>query len=70
MSDLQEPQASVSRHRRRRIPAAQVRAQMLAVAREMITGSGVTISMEELSLEEVIRRAEVPRSSAAISSMT
>jgi AcrR family transcriptional regulator len=64
MSDLQEPQASVSRHRRRRIPAAQVRAQMLAVAREMITGSGVTISMEELSLEEVIRRAEVPRSSA------
>jgi AcrR family transcriptional regulator len=64
MSDLPESQASPARRRRRRIPATEVRDQMLATARSMITTSGVTISMEELSLEEVIRRADVPRSSA------
>jgi hypothetical protein len=36
---------------------------MLAAARNLVFASGVTISLEDLSLEEVIRHAGVPRSS-------
>jgi len=61
MSEL--PRAAPSRHRRPRISAAEVRERMLATAREMIITSGVTISMENLSLEDVIRSAGVPRTS-------
>jgi AcrR family transcriptional regulator len=52
-----------SRRRRTRIPADEVRAKMLTAARDLVFASGVTISLEDLSLEEVIRRAGVPRSS-------
>jgi AcrR family transcriptional regulator len=36
---------------------------MLAAARELVFASGVTISLEDLSFEEVIQHAGVPRSS-------
>lgn len=49
--------------RRRRIPARDVKAKMLATAGDMAMEVGIGISLEDLSLEEVIRRARVPRSS-------
>jgi AcrR family transcriptional regulator len=52
-----------SRHRRQRIPADEVRAKMLTAARDLVFASGVTVSLEELRLEDVIRHAGVPRSS-------
>jgi AcrR family transcriptional regulator len=52
-----------SRHRRQRIPADEVRTKMLTAARDLVFASGVTVSLEELSLEDVIRHAGVPRSS-------
>jgi AcrR family transcriptional regulator len=52
-----------SRHRRQRIPADEVRTKMLTAARDLVLASGVTISLEDLSLEDVIRHAGVPRSS-------
>jgi AcrR family transcriptional regulator len=52
-----------SRHRRERMSAAVVRDKMLAAAHELISASGVTISVEALSMEDLIRRAGVPRSS-------
>ena len=49
--------------RRKRIPAAEVRERMLQAAQDIVLETGVTISLEEMSLEDVMRRAEVPRSS-------
>lgn len=49
--------------RRRRMSAAEVRERMLAAAREIVLRSGMTISLEDVSLEDVMRQAKVPRSS-------
>lgn len=50
--------------RRRRMTAAEVRERMLCAAQDLVLESGgVTISLEDMSLEDVMRRAQVPRSS-------
>jgi AcrR family transcriptional regulator len=49
--------------RRRRLAAADVRERMLAAAREIVSKTGVTLRVEDLSLEQVIQHARVPRSS-------
>ncbi|NQX15254.1 TetR/AcrR family transcriptional regulator [Rathayibacter sp. VKM Ac-2857] len=46
-----------------RIPADQVRARMLAAAREIIAVNGLTVGFAHLPMEEYIRQAAVPRSS-------
>ncbi|QHC59786.1 hypothetical protein [Rathayibacter sp. VKM Ac-2760] len=46
-----------------RIPADQVRARMLAAAREVISVNGLTVGFAHLPMEEYIRLAAVPRSS-------
>ena len=51
------------RSRRRRLRSAEVRKKMLDTARDMALDGGVGISLEYLSLEEIIQRARVPRSS-------
>ncbi len=48
---------------RHRIPADEVRTKMLTAARDLVLASGVTVSLEDLSSEDVIRHAGVPRSS-------
>lgn len=53
-----------SRRRRQRLPAHQIRSAMFTAARELVYVHGVQISLEELSFEQVITRAGVPRSSA------
>jgi AcrR family transcriptional regulator len=50
-------------HRRRPLAAADVRARMLAAAQEIVAKTGVTVRVEDLSLEQVIQYARVPRSS-------
>lgn len=50
-------------HRRRRLAAADVRDRMLAAAREIVAKTGVSVRVEDLSLEQVIQHARVPRSS-------
>lgn len=49
--------------RRSRLSAGEVRERMLQAAQEMVMETGVSISLEEMSLEDVMRRAQVPRSS-------
>ena len=49
--------------RRKRLTAADIRDRMLAAAREIVSRAGVTVRVEELSLEQVIQHARVPRSS-------
>lgn len=51
------------RRRRERIPAATIRSRMFEAARTFVYAQGVEISLEELSFEKVIERANVPRSS-------
>ncbi|HEY6315443.1 MAG TPA: hypothetical protein VIY52_32195 [Streptosporangiaceae bacterium] len=63
MSEAPSARPAAAPRRRRRIPAAEVRDRMLAAARELVYDTGVTASLEDLSLEDVIRRAGVPRSS-------
>jgi AcrR family transcriptional regulator len=63
MSEAPSARPAAAPRRRRRIPAAEVRGKMLAAARELVYATGVTVSLEDLSLEDVIRRAGVPRSS-------
>jgi AcrR family transcriptional regulator len=58
-----ESSAGVRRHRSR-LTADDVRARMFAAAKEIIRAQGVTISLEEIRLDEVVHRAGVPRSSA------
>src|SRR5689334_2495490 len=61
----QDRNAGVARRRRRqRIPAEEIRQRMFDAARRMVYESGVQISLEELSFEEVIQAAGVSRSSA------
>jgi AcrR family transcriptional regulator len=46
-----------------RVPAEEVRQRMLDAGRELAVEAGVTLTIEQLRLEEVIQRARVPRSS-------
>jgi AcrR family transcriptional regulator len=55
---------SSGRRRRQRIPADQIRVQMFSAARDLVFAQGFSISLEELSFEEVIRKAGISRSSA------
>ncbi|MEV5720486.1 TetR/AcrR family transcriptional regulator [Amycolatopsis mediterranei] len=48
---------------RRRISADEARNRMLAAARDIVFELGMTVSLEDVSMEEVMRRAQVPRSS-------
>lgn len=48
---------------RRRLKEEDVRREMLKAARELIYELGITVSLEGLSMEDVIHRAAVPRSS-------
>lgn len=58
------PSRSGAGSRRRRMPAAEVRERMLRAAQDLVLESGgVTVSLEDMSLEDVMRRAQVPRSS-------
>jgi AcrR family transcriptional regulator len=50
--------------RHRRLTDEQTRARMLAAATEMISTTGLTVGMDHISFEEVIRAAGVSRSSA------
>lgn len=61
MADGTQPSAAGTR--RRRIPAREVRERMLAAAQAMVLEMGVTVSLDDVSLEDVMRRADVPRSS-------
>lgn len=58
-----DPKPAV-RRRRSRIPADQVRERMFLAAKEIIRAQGVTISLEEVRLDDVVHQAGVPRSSA------
>jgi len=49
--------------RHRRLTDEQTRERMLATAIEMINRTGLTVSLDHISLEDVIRAANVPRSS-------
>lgn len=46
-----------------RVPAEEVRQRMLDAGREMALETGAALTIEHLRLEEIIRRARVPRSS-------
>lgn len=63
MDEAPPPPSSDQFSRRRRMSATEVRERMLAAAREIVLRSGMTISLEDVSLEDVMRQAEVPRSS-------
>ncbi len=52
-----------ARRERRRMTADQVRRKMLEAGRSLARQIGLGASLEEISMEEVIRRARVPRSS-------
>lgn len=53
----------LTQRRRRRIPADKVRDLMLEEARRMVATLGMTASLEDLSMEDVIAAAGVPRGS-------
>jgi AcrR family transcriptional regulator len=56
------PVAAAHRRARRQTSPEEVRTAMLETARELVEATGVTVSLEELSLERVIQIAGVPRS--------
>ncbi len=49
---------------RRRVPAEQTRALLVEAALERIDSDGVAVNLDSVSLEEMVRHAGVPRSSA------
>ena len=49
---------------RRRIPAEQTRSLLVEAALERIESNGVAVNLDSVSLEEMVRHAGVPRSSA------
>jgi AcrR family transcriptional regulator len=53
----------ISKRRRQRLSAEEVREKMFEAAREVLFLQGVTVSLEDLGMDEVIFRAGVPRSS-------
>ncbi|WP_026922581.1 TetR/AcrR family transcriptional regulator [Glycomyces arizonensis] len=58
----QQPQETGLGRRRRRISDTETEERMLATAVEMINETGLTVSLEHLRLEDVIRAAGVARS--------
>jgi AcrR family transcriptional regulator len=50
--------------RRRRLPEDETEQRMLRAALAMVHETGLTVSLEHISFEDVIRAADVPRSSA------
>ena len=52
------------RQRRPRMDAQRIEQELFAAARELVYAQGVVISLEDLSFEEVIQKANVARSSA------
>jgi hypothetical protein len=61
---IDAPDSPGRRRRREQVSAADVREAMLRTAQELVEDAGVTISLEDLSMERVIQLAGVPRSSA------
>lgn len=61
MADMTPPTPRANR--KRRLSADEVRNRMLAAAQAIVLDLGMTVSLEDVSLEDVMRRAEVPRSS-------
>ncbi len=62
MTDLPVP--LTQRRRRPRLAEEELRTAMYRAAQQLVYEMGVTVSLEDLGFEDVIRRAEVPRSSA------
>lgn len=61
--DVGRDGAAERTRRRRRLTAEQVRKKMLNAAHDIVVETGITLSLEDVSLEDVMRRADVPRSS-------
>ena len=53
-----------TRRRRERLSAETVRQRMIRAGADIVREHGVLISLEEIAMDDVVRRAEVPRSSA------
>jgi AcrR family transcriptional regulator len=49
--------------RKRRLTVDEVRERMLTAAQDIVATSGMTVSLEGVTLEQVMREADVPRSS-------
>ncbi len=62
MPDLPTP--VTQRRRRPRLPEQELRDAMYKAAQQLVYEMGVTVSLEDLGFEDVIRMAGVPRSSA------
>lgn len=60
--DMKDP-IPLTQRRRQRVSAEEVRERMLEEAHRMVTRLGVTASLEDLSMEDVIAAAAVPRAS-------
>lgn len=58
-----EPLAATERTDRSRMSSEEVRERMLAVALDYVHQTGLSVGFEKLSLDELIRKAGVPRSS-------
>lgn len=58
------PVKRVGQRRRRRLSDRESAERMIAAATEMIRESGLTVSLEHISIEEVVRRADVSRTAA------
>ena len=61
---IDDPQAPTWLARRRRLTDKQTEQRMLDAAVAMVSRSGLTLSFDNLSLEDVIRDAQVSRSAA------
>lgn len=57
------PVPVTQRRRRPRVAAEDLRSRMLEAGRDLVYEMGVTITLEDLSMEDVIVQARVPRSS-------
>ena len=65
MSSAEPPHVEASvRRRRPRLATAEIRERMLRAAKEIVEAQGVTISLEEVAMDDVVHRAGVPRSAA------
>jgi len=64
MSAAPRPDAAGLTRRRNRLSDAQTRERMLQAARNRVNREGLTVSLEHISFEDVIRDAQVARSTA------
>lgn len=64
MSDDPQAVSIPARRRRQRLSAETVRELMIKAAADIVREQGVMISLEEIAMDDVVRRAGVPRSSA------